>query len=72
MPLKQFVNGKLWVICDTVILRKFKEQEIRGKVVAWLPAGPDGVALWHVAHTDGDEEDLDEVEVQELWHPGTG
>ena len=35
-----------------------------GVVVAWLPAQADDPALWHVRHDDGDEEDLDENEMQ--------
>ena len=39
---------------------------INGMVVAWLPEGkhPSEMALWHVIHEDGDEEDLDAREVQ--------
>jgi len=35
-----------------------------GVIVGWLP--PDGVdeALWHMVHADGDEEDLDEMEME--------
>jgi hypothetical protein len=35
-----------------------------GKVVRWLPAEGDDFALWHMVHEDGDEEDLEEDEVE--------
>jgi hypothetical protein len=48
-----------------------KETFMCGTVVGWLPADAnDGLALWHVRHDDGDEEDLEEHEVTEahaLW-----
>lgn len=36
-----------------------------GKIVGWLPPQDEDVALWHVLHADGDEEDLEEHEVKE-------
>jgi hypothetical protein len=38
-----------------------------GRVVAWMPPGEDkeDFALWHVVHDDGDEEDLEEEEVEQ-------
>lgn len=36
-----------------------------GLIVGWLPATANDVALWHVQHIDGDEEDLEEAEVVE-------
>ena len=36
-----------------------------GRIDAWLPAEGEDVALWHVVHPDGDEEDLDEQEVRD-------
>ena len=39
--------------------------EMDGQIVGWLPKNlNDGVALWHVVHDDGDEEDLDEAEAE--------
>lgn len=36
-----------------------------GTVTAYLPAAKnDGIALWHMLHEDGDEEDLDETDVK--------
>jgi hypothetical protein len=34
-----------------------------GLIVGWLPAVDGEVALWHVHHMDGDEEDLEEAEL---------
>ena len=31
----------------------------------YMPAGPSDPALWHVVHEDGDEEDLEQHEVEE-------
>jgi hypothetical protein len=36
-----------------------------GYISGWLPADGDDVALWHMVHDDGDEEDLEEAEVSE-------
>ena len=36
-----------------------------GKITGWVPAQGDDVALWHVVHEDGDEEDLEEHEVRD-------
>ena len=40
-----------------------------GKIVGWWPAEGDDPALWHVQHSDGDEEDLEEHEVLECLVP---
>ena len=40
-----------------------------GTIVGWLPAEGDDRALWHVVHSDGDEEDLDELEVASCLLP---
>lgn len=37
-----------------------------GKVVGWFPPQGDETAFWHVTHSDGDEEDLDEREIIEV------
>ena len=40
--------------------------EIEGQITGWLPKRfNDGIALWHVVHDDGDEEDLEENEAEE-------
>jgi hypothetical protein len=36
-----------------------------GKIVAWLPASGKDPALWRLRHDDGDEEDLEEYELEE-------
>ena len=36
-----------------------------GKVVAWLPETRKDAALWRLRHEDGDEEDLEEFELEE-------
>ena len=35
-----------------------------GTLTKWVPADGDDEALWHMAHDDGDGEDLDEAEVE--------
>lgn len=48
-----------------VVLKKFKNAQcVDGDVVAFLSAAAnEGVSLWHVVWSDGDEEDWDDVEV---------
>ena len=36
-----------------------------GKITGWVPAEGDDVALWHVVHEDGDEEDLEEHKIRD-------
>lgn len=38
-------------------------QIVLGTIVGWVPEDGDDMALWHVRHLDGDEEDLEEHEV---------
>jgi hypothetical protein len=45
------VEEERWAVCN-------------GLVLSWLPAEGGDVALWHVRHEDGDEEDLEEHEVR--------
>ena len=49
------------------VVREFDGEVTRGEVVAWMKAGagPDEPALWRIKHADGDEEDLEEHEVNE-------
>ena len=35
-----------------------------GTLTKWVPADGEDEALWHMAHDDGDGEDLDEAEVE--------
>ena len=52
------------------VKRKFgKQNPVIGVIVGWLPADGEDIALWHVEHVDGDEEDLDELEVKEYILP---
>jgi hypothetical protein len=37
-----------------------------GTIVGWLPPEGEDMALWHVVHEDGDEEDLEESEVKDF------
>ena len=45
------------------VRRQFDSGEILGTIVSYLPRDRHQPALWHVVHTDGDEEDLNETEV---------
>lgn len=49
------------------VRRDFDGEVTEGTVVAWMKAGAgeDEPALWRVKHADGDEEDLEEEEVNE-------
>ena len=48
------------------LVRTFDGVESRGHVVGWIPEMENsGVALWHVKHEDGDEEDLEADEVEQ-------
>ena len=45
--------------------RKFGRKLAEGVVTGWLSAEHnEGLALWHVEHGDGDEEDLEEDELE--------
>ena len=63
------------------VKRTFGKKKVIGKIVGWLPRQGADIALWHVEHLDGDEEDLEEYEVEkfiislseaELCMPGSG
>ena len=46
-------------------VRRFhKKKTVDGTIVKWAPAEGDDEALWKMMHDDGDEEDLDEEEVE--------
>mmetsp|Transcript_19320 Transcript_19320/g.28554 ORF Transcript_19320/g.28554 Transcript_19320/m.28554 type:complete len:605 (+) Transcript_19320:1-1815(+) len=46
------------------ICRKFKYGIMTGTITGWIPSEEnEGLALWHVQHDDGDEEDLEDFEV---------
>eukprot|EP01041_Mallomonas_annulata_P007822 gene7822-15997_t len=46
------------------VLRRFHKRVVIGEITGWLPAENSDPALWHVTHLDGDEEDLEEHEVE--------
>ena len=50
--------------------RTFNRHVALGRITGWCEADADEPALWHVAHDDGDGEDLEEYEVPWLIiHP---
>ncbi len=52
------------------VKRKFgKKKAIIGVIIGWLPPDGEDMALWHVEHVDGDEEDLEEFEVEKYILP---
>ena len=43
------------------------EKPTYGTIVGWLPENEEGdPPIWHIQHTDGDEEDVEENEISEL------
>jgi len=50
------------------VQRTFGKRVVYGTIVGWLPPEGEDEALWHVIHDDGDEEDLDENEVNKFLH----
>jgi hypothetical protein len=61
-------KGHEWL--NRLVLRDYGDQGTNeGTITKWTPANPDNpeedVALWHVVFGDGDEEDLEETEVEE-------
>ena len=57
-------TGSRWL--GRRILRSFPgAPAVVGKVVAWLPQTRKDPALWRLRHDDGDEEDLEECELEE-------
>ena len=47
------------------VQQRFGSKLFTGKIVGWYPPSGDDVALWHVRHEDGDENDLEGWEVEE-------
>lgn len=43
-----------------------EQRVVVGTIVGWLPPEGEDIALWHVVHDDGDEEDLEESEVKDF------
>ena len=62
-------SGHMWI--GKEVARVFPGHGLaHGTVTAWLPAEPGGAAddLWRIVHEDGDEEDLEAMEVESaLW-----
>merc|ERR1712086_944684 len=58
-------EGHEWI--GLKVIRQFGTKQFRGCVTKWVPANEDDgdEALWHVVHTDGDEEDLNVDEMTE-------
>ena len=55
-------GGHKWI--GQRLTRKFPTGLSSATVTKWLPAAGRDAALWHVKHDDGDEEDLEEHEVE--------
>lgn len=53
------------VVCNCYIHSLLSQRYVYGTVVGWLPQAGEDVALWHIVHADGDEEDLELHEVLE-------
>jgi hypothetical protein len=47
------------------VRRSFGKRLVVGTIVGWLPPEGEDIALWHIVHDDGDEEDLEESEVRD-------
>jgi len=59
--------GHSWVGREVTRYFNGGERRVNGKVTRWLEdkANPVGGPLWHIVHTDGDEEDLNEDDMRE-------
>ena len=55
-------TGSAWI--GQVCLRYFHHMPVQGTIVAWMPATDEDPALWRLRHEDGDQEDLEEAEVE--------
>lgn len=61
-------TGHPWI--GSTVLRFFDGQPVQAAVTKWLPPSDDESALWHLEHSDGDQEDLELEEMQrslQLW-----
>jgi hypothetical protein len=56
-------HGHEWI--GRRVRKQYLDDVVDGTIVKWLPAAGGEVALWHMLHEDGDEEDLEEHEVEE-------
>jgi len=60
------MSGHRWI--GQSVPRVIGGETVFGKVTRWMPAGKDpkeDFAMWHIVHSDGDEEDLEEWEMRE-------
>lgn len=49
-----------------LVVRRIQGTTVEGLVAGWLSAEDnDGQALWHIEHSDGDEEDLEAFEIED-------
>ena len=46
------------------VQQRFGSKLFTGRITGWYPPSGEDVALWHVVHEDGDENDLEDWEVE--------
>ena len=67
---KELIDGEEWLLSGEYVGRRVRRfcdsSHTDGKITRWIPEGKsaDEPALWHMAHDDGDEEDLEAWEVR--------
>jgi hypothetical protein len=61
-PIVYLTTGSQYI--GRQVKRTFGKRKVIGTITGWLPPDGDDIALWHVEHVDGDEEDLEEFEVE--------
>jgi len=61
-PVVYLTTGSQYI--GRQVKRTFGKSKVIGTITGWLPPDGDDIALWHVEHVDGDEEDLEEFEVE--------
>ena len=61
-PIVYLTTGSEYI--GRQVKRTFGKRKVIGTITGWLPPDGDDIALWHVEHLDGDEEDLEEFEVE--------
>ena len=60
MPIAWRFTGQ-WM--QEHVARKHNGRLHSGLIIEWAPGTTEDAAMWHMAHDDGDEEDLNEAEV---------
>ena len=58
--VREFADARLWGLTG-----EWEAQPTGGVITGWLRADREEAALWHMRHDDGDEEDLEDLEVRE-------